>query len=92
MLTCSRSAEGSADPEMPIVLEALPADGIPTMEPASPDVPVFTVPGLAMSMPTALGCGRYLPIFLSERQRDAALVRRTMRSCRHLVHAFLLLW
>lgn len=67
-------AEGGAGSEMPMVLEALPAEGIPTTEPAGPDLLVYTVPGLAMSMPTALGCGRYLPIFLSERQRDAALV------------------
>ena len=67
-------AENDADDGMPMVLEALPAEGVPTAEPASPDLLVFTVPGLAVSLPTALGPGRYLPVFLSERQRDAALV------------------
>ncbi|KAK9832250.1 hypothetical protein WJX74_004147 [Apatococcus lobatus] len=68
-----QEAEDDESNELPMVLEALPAEGIPTTEPSSPDLLVFTVPGLAISMPTALGSGRYLPIFLSERQRDAAL-------------------
>ena len=60
---------------MPMVLEALPPEGAPSRsEPPSPDLLVFTVPGLAVTMPSALGPGRYLPIFFSEKQRDAALV------------------
>ena len=60
---------------VPMVLEALPAEGAEPAELPTQDALVYTVPGLAVSMPTALGPGRYLPVFLSERQRDAALVR-----------------
>ncbi|KAK9856824.1 hypothetical protein WJX84_010805 [Apatococcus fuscideae] len=58
---------------VPMVLEALPAEGAEPAELPTQDALVYTVPGLAVSMPTALGPGRYLPVFLSERQRDAAL-------------------
>ncbi len=69
------TAKEEAGNDGPMILEALPPEAIASSaELPKPDLLVFTVPGLAVSMPTALGPGRYLPLFLSERQRKSALV------------------